>query len=171
MTDSTEPRAARELKNCPACDCHTPGTRWTEGKHIAGFCPACGCQGPVARTLEKAETYWNALPRPTTDTVERAAVLDLLETEAEFWRMHDDPQRRDALLNMRRHIRALPSAGGGEDKLREIAASALRLKSAWSLAENPSDSEKYAEALGDLMLRVCKLSPTLRAALQQEPTK
>lgn len=87
-----------------------------------------------------------------TDTVERAAVEAAINEWFEGYdSIGDSPHLLGAWRALSRKIRALPSAGGGEDKLREITE---------QLAQYPCACESYVGG----QCQSCRA----RAALQQE---
>lgn len=164
MTDSTEPRA-EGLKPCPFCGGEAyETTRDDEDIWTHNIVPwtQVGCwecnfffEGPPGIEPTPAE-HWNT--RPTTDTVERAAVLAEIEDTPWSGNLAD----RHELLSI---IRALPSAAGGEDKLRELEAAAQRA------LEVLRQIAVKRRGIGPLATAAQDAAWQLSAALQQEPTK
>lgn len=134
MTDSTEPRSAEGLKPCPNPACHGVfGGGVVRNRYDVITCHKCGTQA--------FRDAWQAIPRPTIDTVERVVQ----------W-----PCRCGYVIKAPVPCTALPSGGGGEEKW------SRHLRNAMGYLDTPIARRKLGIDANEPWLQEA------RAALQQE---
>lgn len=166
MTDSTEPRSAEGFIDIvfDGPPSHESG-RFVEVEDERGYSVSVG------QWIDRGNGLWALrLPRPTTDTVERAAVwLEAQKDDALARYAGDMPDT--IVIDLATRLRALPSAGGGE--VEKLLARVSELEAVLrDIVATDDGAMREMQSLGiEVSSETKALTERARAALQQEQDK